>query len=60
MIIIVIIIIMMIIIIIIIIIIITIFGTKHKLRNAKSSNIVYNGIEIKQYAKVKYPGCILD
>ena len=36
------------------------FGTKHKLRNAKSLNIVYNGIEIKQYAKVKYLGCILD
>ena len=25
------------------------FGTKHKLRNAKSLNIVYNGIEIKIY-----------
>ena len=36
------------------------FGTKHKLRNAKSLNIVYNGIEIKQHAKVKYLGCILD
>ena len=36
-------------------------GNKHKLRNAKSLNIVYNGIEIKQqYAKVKYLGCILD
>ena len=23
------------------------FGTKHKLRNAKALNIVYNGIEIK-------------
>ena len=36
------------------------FGTKHKRRNAKSLNIVYNGIEIKQHAKVKYLGCILD
>ena len=36
------------------------FGTKHKLRNAKSLDIVYNGIEIKQHAKVKYLGCILD
>ena len=36
------------------------FGTKRKLRNAKSLNIVYNGMEIKQHAKVKYLGCILD
>ena len=36
------------------------FGTKHKCRNAKSSNIVYNAIEIKQHAKVKYLGCVLD
>ena len=36
------------------------FGTKHKLRNAKSLSIVYNGVEIKQHAKVKYLGCILD
>ena len=36
------------------------FGTKHKLRNAKSLNIVYNGIEIKQHAKVKYLGCTVD
>ena len=36
------------------------FVTKHKLRNAKSLNIVYNDIEIKQRAKVKYLGCILD
>ena len=35
------------------------FGTKHKLQNAKALNIVYNGKEIKQYAKVKYLGCIL-
>ena len=36
------------------------FGTKHKLRNAQSLDIVYNGIEIQQHAKVKYLGCILD
>ena len=36
------------------------FGNKHKLRSAKSLNIVYNGIEIKQHAKVIYLGCILD
>ena len=36
------------------------FGPKHKLRNAKALNIVYNGAEIKQYGKVKYLGCILD
>ena len=36
------------------------FGTKHKIRNANVLNIVYNGIEIKQYEKVKYLGCILD
>ena len=36
------------------------FDTKHILWNAKSLNIVYNGIEIKQHAKVKYLGCILD
>ena len=36
------------------------FGTKHKLRNAKSLDIVYNSIEIKQYANAKYLGCILD
>ena len=27
------------------------FGTKHKLRNAKALNIVHNGREIKQYKK---------
>ena len=32
------------------------FGTKHKLRNAKALNIVYNGTKIKQYEKVKYLG----
>ena len=36
------------------------FYTKHKLQNAKSLNIVYNGIEIVQHAKVKYLGCILN
>ena len=36
------------------------FGTKHKLRNAKALSIVYHGTEIKQYEKVKYLGCILD
>ena len=36
------------------------FGTKDKLRNAKSLNMVYNDIEIKHYAKVKYLGCILE
>ena len=35
------------------------FGTTHKLRNAKALNIVYNGTEIKQYGKVQYLGCIL-
>ena len=29
-------------------------------QNAKSWNIVHNGIEIKQHAKVKYLECILD
>ena len=32
------------------------FGTKHKIWNAKSLNFVYNGVEIKQHAKVKYLG----
>ena len=36
------------------------FGIKHKLQKAKSLNTVYNGIEIKQHAKAKYLGCILD
>ena len=35
------------------------FGTIHKLRNAKALNMVYSGAEIKQYEKVKYLGCIL-
>ena len=33
---------------------------KHKLRNAKTLNTVYNDTEIKQYAKVKLFRCILD
>ena len=37
-----------------------VFGTKHKLRNAKALDIVYNGTEVKQYEKVKYLGYILD
>ena len=36
------------------------FGTKDKLRNVKSLNIVHNGTEIKQHAIVKYLGCILN
>ena len=36
------------------------FRTKHKLRNARALNIVYDGTEIKQYPEVKYLGCILD
>ena len=36
------------------------FGTRHKLRNAKTLNTVCNGTAIKQYEKVKYLGCILD
>ena len=37
-----------------------IFGTKHKLRNAKSLNTACNGIEIKQHVNIKYLGCISD
>ena len=37
----------------------TIFRTKHKIRNAKALNIGYNGTVNKEYAKVKYLGCIL-
>ena len=36
------------------------FVTKHKPRNAKSLNIAYNGIDIKQHVKVEYAGCTLD
>ena len=35
-------------------------GTKHKLRNAKALNIVYNGTEIKQYEKVNNLECTLN
>ena len=34
--------------------------TKSVLFGTKTLSIVYNGTEIKQYAKVKYLGCILD
>ena len=36
------------------------FGTKHKCGNAKFLNIVHNGIEVKQHAKLEYLGCTLD
>ena len=36
------------------------FGSKLKLKNAGKLNIMYNGIEIKQYSKVTYLGCLLD
>ena len=36
------------------------FGSKHKLKNAGKLNIMYNRIEIKQYSKVTYLGCLLD
>ena len=36
------------------------FGPKHKLKNAGKLHIMYNGIEIKQYSKVTYLGCLLD
>ena len=36
------------------------FGSKRKLKNAGKLNIMYNGIEIKQYSKVTYLGCLLD
>ena len=36
------------------------FGSTHKLKNAGKLNIMYNGIEIKQYSKVTYLGCLLD
>ena len=36
------------------------FSSKDKLRNAKSLNIVYNSIEIKQHSKAKNLRCILD
>ena len=36
------------------------FGLKLKLKNAGKLNIMYNGIEIKQYFKVTCFGCLLD
>ena len=36
------------------------FGSKLKLKNAGKLNITYNGIEVKQYSKVTYWGCLLD
>ena len=36
------------------------FGSKLKLKNAGKLNIMYNGIEIKQYSKVTYLGCLLE
>ena len=36
------------------------FGTKHKCGNAKFLNIVHNGIEVKQHAKLEYLGFTLD
>ena len=36
----------------------TLFGSKLKLKMLES--LMYNGIEIKQYAKVTYLGCLLD
>ena len=36
------------------------FSSKHKLKNSKPLNIQYKGINIKQYSKVTYLGCIFD
>ena len=36
------------------------FGSKVKLKNPGKLNIMDNGIEIKQYFKVTYLGCLLD
>ena len=36
------------------------FGSKLKLKNTGKLNIMYNGIEIRQYSKVKYLDCLLD
>ena len=35
------------------------FGWKLQLKNAGKLNIMYNEIEIKQYSKVTYFGCLL-
>ena len=36
------------------------FASKNKVKKAAPLNINYKGIEIKQYSKVNYLGCILD
>ena len=36
------------------------FGSKHKLKNDGKLNIMYNAIEVKQYSKVTYLGCLLN
>ena len=36
------------------------FVSKLKLKNAGKLNVMYNGIEIKQYSKVTYLGRLLD
>ena len=36
------------------------FGSKHKIKKSKPLNIQYNDINIKQYSKVTYLGCIFD
>ena len=36
------------------------FGSKHKIKKSKPLSIQYNDIEIKQYSKVTYLGCIFD
>ena len=38
----------------------TLFSSKHRLKNSKPLNIQYKDINIKQYSKVTYLGCILD
>ena len=36
------------------------FSSKHKIKKSKPLNIKYKDVEIKQYSKVTYLGCILD
>ena len=36
------------------------FGSTYKVKNTGKLNVMYNGIGIKQYFKVKYLGCLLD
>ena len=38
----------------------TLFGTTKRLKNSRNLDIRYKDIEIKQYSKVTYLGCILD